>query len=366
MPKDYYNILGVSKGASEDEIRKAFRKKAQEFHPDKGGDAQKFKEVSEAYQVLSDKDKRGQYDRFGTTFEGAGAPGGAGFGGFQGFDFGNFSGSSGFGSDFGFNLNDLFSGFGEAFGGTRQQTERRRGGDITVDVELTLEEAAEGVVKKIKLYKHIVCPTCGGSGGEPGTNEVTCDICRGTGRVTDVRRTIFGHFETVTTCTTCHGTGKRPEKKCKHCNGAGVVKDHETIEVKIPAGINEGEVIRVTGKGEAGPHGAAAGDLYIHIHVKQHPKFERDGENLYTAVKIPISNAALGGTVDVPTLSGSVNMKIPAGTPSGKVFRLEAKGMPHIKRGGKGDLFVKVEVHVPEKLTKKQKELLKELEEEGL
>ncbi|MFH0852149.1 MAG: molecular chaperone DnaJ [bacterium] len=373
MPRDYYEILEIAKNASADEIKKAYRKLAQQYHPDKGGDAEKFKEINEAYQVLGDPQKRAQYDRFGANFEQARA--GGGFSGFNGFrDFSSYADAFDFFNrdkesqefDFG-NLGDIFE---EVFGGAsgRQGGPRRkqRGQDIAVEAEITLEEAAGGVERDFNIYKSVVCEKCSGSGAEPGSELKTCPRCKGRGQVEETTRAGFFSFSQVGVCPECRGSGKKPEKACPKCGGDGRVKEYRTISVKIPAGIQDGQMISLRGQGEAGRTGSASGDLYVTIHVKLHKLFERKGDDLYYELEIDFSQAALGDKIEVPTLSGKVDLKIPEGIESGTVIRLKEKGMSHLAGRGSGDMLVKVKVKTPKKLTRAQKNLIEKLKEEGL
>jgi molecular chaperone DnaJ len=364
MPKDYYDILGVSKNASEDEIKKAYRKLAHQHHPDKkGGDEAKFKEINDAYSVLSDKGKRQRYDQFGHA--GGGANAGQGFGGHGagGFDFGGFrQGAGGFGFDFnGGGFEDLFSEMfgGAARGGTR--TRPRAGADIQVDVEITFEEMAKGVAKEIRLRKSVSCDVCGGTGGKPGSEKKTCPTCQGAGQVKRTVRSFLGVFTQVETCATCHGRGTVFAEQCVKCHGEGRVKDEQTVSVEIPAGIQNGQTVSLPGYGEAGEPGASAGDLFVTVRVKPHPAFERKGDDVVSTAEISFAQAALGDKIRVRTLEGDVNMKVPAGTQSGEIFRIRDKGIPHLGKWGRGDHLVKVVVRVPKKLDREQKKLIEKL-----
>ncbi len=377
VPEDYYKILGVSKNASPDEIKRAYRRLAQQYHPDKGGDPEKFKEINEAYQVLSDPQKRGQYDQFGTTFERAQAGGGAhGFEGFRdfssfadAFDFfsGGTSGRAQRGQPESFGFEDIFEGI---FGGrverasSRAERGRRRGQDISVDVEISLEEAYRGLGKEINLRQAVRCERCGGSGAEPGSKVKQCPTCKGSGQVE--RRTSGGFFSfsQIVTCPECVGAGKKPEKACGQCGGDGRIREEKSLTVKIPAGIQDGQVISISGQGEAGTYGAPAGDLYAAVHVRPDPRFRREGDNLFYELPISFVQAALGDKIEAPTLSGWVKLKIPEGVESGTTIRLEEKGMPHLQRRGFGDMMVKVKIKTPKRLSKKAKELLEELKKE--
>ncbi len=356
MSKDYYKILGVEKNSSAEDIKKAFRKLAHEHHPDKNsGQDAKFKEINEAYQVLGNKDKRAQYDQFGQTFEGA-----QGFGGSNPFGNNPFGGFQQGTADFDFDLGDIFgSFFGGGMGGRQTRTER--GSDIEVDLEISLSEAVFGASKEISLRKQNKCQSCDGSGAKEGTAFETCSACNGRGRVTT---TILGQFQTQTTCPHCRGKGKQIKEKCGQCGGDGLKTETEHIKVEIPAGINEGQSIRLSGKGNGGVRGASAGDLYIAVRIRPEAGFEREGDDLITKMEIPFSTAVLGGEVKVKTIDGQVKLKIPNGTPSGQQFILRNKGVNHLNSRGRGDQVVIVQVDVPTKLTKKQKQLIEELDKE--
>lgn len=371
---DYYEILGVAKGASDDEIKRAYRKLAQKHHPDKpGGDEKKFKEINEAYQVLSDKQKRGQYDQYGQTFEQAQSQGQGGFNGAQGF--GGFEGFADMFRNGGFSAQGgEFSGegfgdiFGDIFGGSRSQRNgaRRQGEDIGIDIELTLEEAYSGTERELNLYKRAVCQTCKGSGAEPGSKTITCQKCKGKGEINQVRRTILGSFTQVSTCPDCGGEGKTIEKKCHVCGGDGRVRENMPIKIKIPAGVEDGMSLTLSGAGEAGPKGGASGDLYVNIHIKAHKNFQRQNSDLIYDLEINYSQAAMGAKVEVPTIIGKATLTIPAGIEFGKVIRMSGEGMPRLNNRGRGDQYVRVKIKTPKSLTRKQKELLEELRKEGL
>ncbi len=362
--KDYYDLLGVEKTASENDIKKAYRKLAMKYHPDKFSNAsekekkeaeEKFKEVNEAYQVLSDADKRAKYDRFGhAAFENGGG-GAGGFGGFGGFE--------GFG-----NAEDIFSsffggggGFG-GFGGGRQRGPEP-GADLRVDVTLTLEEVAKGVEKEINYRRQAKCKTCNGTGAEPGSNLKTCDKCNGTGKIKVTQRTVFGNFQSVEECDKCKGKGKIPEKKCKSCNGTGLERETVKKTVKIPIGIEDGQRLRLSGMGDASTEGGPNGDLYIFIHVKEHDFFVRHGDDIICEIPITFAKAALGGEIDIPTLKGKKSIKIPAGTQNGKVFRLKGEGINNPRGYVPGDQLVKIIIEVPTNLTDDQQELLRKFDE---
>ncbi len=353
MSKDYYKTLGVERGASADEIKSAFRKLAHQHHPDKaGGDAAKFKEALEAYQVLSDAGKRKQYDQFGTTFDQAGAPGG-GFGGFQGTNF-DFS-----------EMGDLSDILGDLFGGARGRGRTRRearGRDIEKDVQVTFKEAVFGAEKNIELYSYVACEHCGGRGAEPESKMKKCATCGGAGEVQVTQRTMFGQFVTRASCDACGGRGEEPEKKCKKCSGAGVARELKKLTIRIPAGVDDGGVLTVAGYGEMAPHGSA-GDLYIRMRVMPDSRFERHGDDIASRVAISFKIAALGGMVKVETVDGAVELKIPAGTQPGSLFRLRGKGVPHARRATRGDHLVEVTIEVPTKLSKKQKQALEEFDD---
>lgn len=360
MSKDYYKILGVEKNASPDEIKKAFRKLAHQYHPDKqGGDEAKFKEAMGAYTVLSNAEKRKQYDQFGDTFDQASA---GGFGqGFGNVDFSQFT------NDFP-DLSDILGGifgFGGGGGGGRGGGRARaRGNDIEKDIQLTFKEGIFGATKPIELYVHLTCSRCGGDGAEPGAKLISCDRCGGQGRVQQVQRTVFGAFQTVAACDACSGEGKRPEQVCKRCSGSGVVRDTKKLEIKIPAGVEDGGVIRLPGEGEAAPRGGTSGNLYIRIRVKDDPNFERHGQDIFSRIAIPFTIAALGGKIDVETVDGPVELKIPSATQSNALFRLRDKGVPQMRGAGRGDHLVEVTIEVPKKLSRKQKKLLEDFDQE--
>ncbi|HEX9664732.1 MAG TPA: molecular chaperone DnaJ, partial [Patescibacteria group bacterium] len=347
MSKDYYNVLGVDRNSNQDEIKRAFRKKAHQYHPDKkDGDETKFKEVSEAYQVLSNAEKRQQYDQFGTTFD-------QGQGGFSGFDF-----NQGFqGFDFS-NFGDIFEGMFGGFTGGRRRAGPVRGSDIQTELELNFREAVFGTDKTIELYKTDKCDHCQGNGAEPGTKIITCSTCGGSGQVASVQRTVLGNFQTVKTCSDCRGEGKKAEQACSKCQGRGIIKAGKKIKVKIPAGIDKGEVIRISGEGQAGLRGGPNGDLYIEARVKPDPEFKRTGQDIISKIKLSFPLAALGGKIKTDTLHGEVMLKIPAGIQSGQTIKLKGKGVPKLHGSGHGDHLVKVEVTTPEKLSAKGKKLL--------
>ncbi len=362
MAQDYYQILGVSKSASAEEIKRAYRKLAHEHHPDKDkGNEVKFKEINEAYQVLSNPDKRSQYDRFGSV----GGPGMGGSGGFNPQDF-----ASGFGfNNGGFNVEfeDAFDIFSDMFGGGSSRgsrTRRERGVDLEMDLNLSFDEAVFGVEKELTLEKKDVCEKCQGSGAESGSKISTCPKCHGQGQIKVQRRTIFGVMQSVSTCDRCDGSGKVPERVCSECRGSGHKRREKKLRIKIPAGVADGQRIRISGEGEVGYKGSNFGDLYLRLHVPESPKFKRDGQNIYSEIPISFYQAALGTTVEVETVDGTVNLKIPAGTQAGKVLRIKDKGVPILNSSSRGDHFVTVNVVTPTKLTKKEKELFKQLADE--
>ena len=361
---DYYQILGVSRDASPDEIKRAYRKLAHKYHPDKGGDEKKFKEINEAYQVLSNKEKRAQYDRFGSVFEGTGTTGP----GFdprvfwdnvkgEEFDFGTFGGL-----DLGEMFEELF-GFGRDF----RKRDINRGKDIELEMQIALEDVLEGIKRHISLSKLVVCSRCQGSGGEPGTKIKECFSCRGTGEVQQIKKTILGSFTRYVICPECKGEGKIPQNFCNVCRGEGRVRGREDIEIVIPPGVDSGQTIKIAGKGEAGKRGGKNGDLYIRVSVKPHRLFQRKGDDLYLTVPVSFSQVSLGDEIEVPTLEGkTILLKVPQGTESGKILRISGKGIPHFSGWGRGNLYVELVVTTPKRLTKKQKELLKKLKAEGL
>ena len=358
MPKDYYNVLGVEKSASQDEIKKAFRKLAHQHHPDKpGGNEDKFKEANEAYQVLGDPEKRKKYDQFGSSAFSGGA--GSGFAGENG-GFGG-GGFNGFGQGFeGVDLGDLFGDLGGMFGfggGGRRGTPR--GSDIQVDIELSFHDAIVGVERDIALTKAVPCERCAGLGAEPGTKMKECETCKGAGTITFQQRTMLGIIQNRRVCAECQGEGKIPETFCTSCRGVGLDHKRKTIKIKLPSGVNEGDMIRVRGEGEAAK-GGQNGDLFLRMHVEHDPRFFRDGVTIRSVVEIGFSQAGLGTHVDVPVVEGGeVSLNIPAGTQSGTEMRLKGKGVP--KGTHRGDHLVTIQVVTPKKLSREQKKLLEEL-----
>ncbi|HTL39374.1 MAG TPA: molecular chaperone DnaJ [Methylomirabilota bacterium] len=362
MASDYYQTLGVSKSASAEEIKRAYRKLAHQHHPDKNkGDESKFKEINEAYQVLSDPTKRSQYDQFGSSYQNA-ARGQGGAGGFnpQDFDFSNFA--QGFGQDFG---DDPFDIFSNIFGGNSNRRQARaRGVDLEMHLNLTFEEAVFGVEREISIEKTDACEHCEGSGAEPGSKLSTCPKCHGQGQIRVTRRTIFGQMATSTTCDECEGRGKVPERACTVCKGTGQKRKVKTLKVKIPAGVEDGQRIRVPNEGEVGYRGSNFGDLYLQLHVAGNSKFKREGATIFSDLPISFYQAALGTEIEVQTVDGKVSLKIPAGTQSEKIFRLKGKGAYILNGSGRGDQLVTVHVVTPNKLSKKEKDLFKQLASE--
>lgn len=363
MAQNLYDILGVKKNATEDEIKRAYRKLAQKYHPDTAkGDKegeQKFKEISAAYEILSDKQKRSQYDQYGDSAFAHGNGGGTA----GGFDFNGFGG-------FGDNLADIFESF---FGGTGTSSTRqkapseRRGNDRGIDMTISFEEAAFGVEQTITLEKVVRCQQCDGSGAAPGSKIITCSLCKGSGEVRSIKNTILGQVSTRRVCDRCQGEGSIPEKKCEKCSGQGVIVKNETLKIKIPAGIDSGATLRLTGKGDSAPRGGISGDLYITVNIKDHSRFSRKGSDVYSEQGIDLIQAVLGSNVDIQTIHGPINMKIPSGTQSGRTFKIKEYGIPKLGRAGKGDHFVKIIVDIPQKISKKERELYIQLaEEKGL
>ncbi len=357
--RDYYEVLGVAKSANADEIKKAYRKAAIKFHPDKNpGDKEaedKFKEAAEAYDVLSDDQKRARYDQFGHAGM-SGAAGGGGYGG-------GFSGG-------GFSMDDIFSQFGDIFGGhfsgggrgySRGGQRVNRGSDIRIKVKLTLEEINEGVTKKLKISKNIACDKCGGSGAKDSTAYTTCHTCNGSGYVMRVENSFFGRIQTQGVCPTCNGTGKVITEKCDKCSGVGTIKGDEVVEIKIPAGVGEGMALNVSGKGNAAPHGGVNGDLQVVIEEEHNPELIRDGNDLIHNLNITITTALLGGTVEIPTIGGRAKIKIATGTHAGKVLRLNGKGLPDVNGYGRGDILVVVDITIPDNLNSEEQKLVEKL-----
>lgn len=356
--RDYYDILGVSKSADEQEIKKAYRKMAVKYHPDKNpGDKaaeESFKEAAEAYEVLSNPEKRARYDRFGHQGMGGAAGGQGGFGGGMSMEdifsqFGDIFGNSGFG------------GFG--FGGQQQGRRVNKGTNLRIKVKLSLEEIANGVEKKIKVNKFVACKPCTGTGAERGSSFNTCPTCNGAGRVTRITNTILGQMQTASTCPSCNGEGRTITNKCKSCSGDGIVREEEVISINIPAGVGEGMQLNVAGKGNAAPRGGIPGDLLVSIEELEHTELKRDGNNLYYDLYINFADAVLGTSVEIPTLEGKAKFKIDAGTQSGKVFRLRGKGLPEVNSYHRGDLLVDVNIWTPQNLSSEEKALMEKIRE---
>ena len=369
VKRDYYEVLGIGKNASDEEIKKAYRKFAKKYHPDsskeKGKEMEdKFKELNEAYEVLKDKDKRARYDRFGHA--GVGADQGGGRSGYGGSGAGGgFGGFGDFNVDFGDIFETMFShsGFRGGFG-TRKKGPAR-GRDLMYDLVLTLEEAASGKEQEIDIMHTLTCSSCNGSGARENSDIKRCPDCGGTGQVKNVRRTPFGQFATITPCSKCRGEGKVVEKPCSTCGGSGKVSKRTRVSVKIPQGVDNGSTLRIQSEGDAGDRGGPPGDLYVVVRVKPHKNFTRSGDNILYKTGISFPKAALGGEVEIPTLHGKATLKIPAGTQSGDNFSMRGEGIPNVHTKRKGDQIVKILVDVPKKLTKKQKELLREFAHES-
>ncbi len=357
--RDYYEVLGVAKGASDAEIKKAYRKKAIQFHPDKNpGDKQaeeNFKEAAEAYEVLSDPQKKQRYDQFGHAGMGGAAGGGFGGGGFS-------------------NMEDIFSAFGDIFGGhfggggfgggfggsSRGRTRQNRGSNLRVKVKLSLEDIANGVEKTIKVNKYVACKHCGGSGAEGNATE-TCHTCHGTGQVTQIRNTMLGQMQTASVCPTCQGEGKIIKNKCKHCSGEGVVREAEEITFNIPAGVMEGMQLSINGKGNAARRGGVPGDLLVYIEEEEHEELIRDENDLIYNLILTVPEAILGTSAEIPTVKGKVRVKVEAGTQPGKVLRLRGKGLPSVNGYGSGDLLVNINVYIPENTSREEQKVLEKL-----
>lgn len=354
MAKDYYDILGVSRDASRDEIKKAYKRLAKKYHPDlnsEEGSAEKFKEVNEAAAVLGDDQKREQYDRFGTAdFAGGAGPG-------AGFDF------SGFGRGEGFDFDDLFESLfgGSPFGGfrTSRKCGARRGADLRYDLEIGLEDAVKGATRHITIPRYEVCGSCRGTGAKSASSVKQCPECGGRGVSTRTQRTPFGIFQTSSTCRTCHGEGRVVEEPCEECGGSGRVEVERKIKVDVPPGVDSGTTLRLSSEGEAGEKGARTGDLYVVVHVEPHNVFERRGNDLFIQVPVSFDCAVLGGSIEVPTITGKARLKIPAGTRSNTLFKMKGKGVPYLRGSSVGDQYVKVVVHTPQNLNAKQKSALK-------
>ena len=366
MSKDYYEILGIDKKAPKEEIKKAFRNLAHKYHPDKKtGDVDKFKEINEAYSILSDDKKRAEYDSYGRVFNNGAGPGGgpswgSGSSSFDGFDFSQFTQSGNGGAGFEFDFGDLF---GDLFGSGRR-SKTKRGRDVSIDVEVSFEESIFGVERIILLNKVSVCDVCGGLGGEKGVEMSTCPTCNGKGSIRELKKSFFGQFEQVATCETCHGKGKVPKIKCQACRGMGILKKETEIKVKIPAGIDNGEMIRLSGAGEA-VSGGTSGDLYIKVHIKIHQIFRKEGANLVMDLSVKLSDALLGAEQSLNTLDGAIKLKIPEGLTHGEILRVKRKGVP-IDSGRRGDLLIKVNIMIPRKLSKEARVAAETLRKQGI
>jgi molecular chaperone DnaJ len=359
--RDFYEILGVAKNATDEEIKKSYRKLAMKYHPDRNPDSKgsedKFKEAKEAYEMLSDPQKRDAFDRYGHAGVDPNMGGGGGGGGFGGAGAGGFSDA--FGDIFGDIFGNAARGGGGGGGGRSAGPQVYRGADLRYNLDITLEQAAHGFDTTIRVPSWDSCEICHGSGAKPGTQPTTCPTCAGHGQV----RMQQGFFSIQQTCPKCHGTGKVIPEPCATCAGAGRIKRNKTLEVKIPAGIDDGMRIRSSGNGEPGMNGGPPGDLYVEIHIKQHPVFQREGDDLHCEIPISYAKAALGGEIEVPTLSGKASFTLPEGTQTGKTFRLRSKGVKGVRSGYAGDLFCHVVIETPVKLTERQRELLREFEE---
>ncbi|MBP7006334.1 molecular chaperone DnaJ [Patescibacteria group bacterium] len=359
MAKDFYSILGVSKTASPDEIKKSFRRLAHEHHPDKGGNAERFKDINEAYQVLGDEKKRAAYDRFGSAaFEqGAGGPGG-----FEGGFPGGFNVNMGDMGDLGDMLSEMF-GFGRPSGGGSQKP---HGQDIAVDVNLSFKEGIFGLTKEVVLVRPDKCETCHGDGAEPGTKRKTCSTCSGSGQVRQAQRTFFGTVQVMAACSTCVGSGTVPETPCHSCKGNGIVRREVKIHVDIPCGVSDGDTLQMPGQGEAAPHGGISGNLYLRLHIANDRTFTREGQRLHSTVEIPYSTLLLGGSVTVQTIDEEVEISIDARTATGTEIVIAGKGVPSRQKGRRGDHVVHVSTMVPKKLTREQEQALESLRSAGL
>ncbi len=355
--KDYYQILGLQKGASKDEVKKAFRKLAAQHHPDKKtGNEEKYKEITEAYAVLGDDKKKAEYDSYGHAFNGAGGPQGAG-----GFNWADFANQGGFnGQGFEFDISDIFENFGFGGGGATKQS---RGRDISIEINLNFKEAIFGTERKVLLTKNSLCEECSGTGGKRESGTTTCTTCSGNGKIRETRQSIMGSFTTVRECNICNGRGQVPKEKCAHCAGSGIKRGQEEIEIKIPSGIENGEVIRMTGRGEAMP-GGQAGDLYVKIHVESHKTIKREGNTLYTTLPIKLTDALLGGKYKIETLDGLIELTVPAGISHSELLRVKEKGVPSER--GRGDFMVRINIEMPKKLSKKAEKIIESLRDEGI
>ena len=366
MTKDYYKVLGVPRNASKDDIKHAYRKMAHIHHPDKaGGNEAKFKEINEAYQVLGDENKRAQYDQFGRVFEG-GSP--SGQGGFNWGQAGGFNPGEDFRGFGDFDFSDIFEDVlgGMGFAGAKRESRSRKGRDIQIDMEIPFEEMIFGGKHEVSLQKLSKCEHCGGNGAEEGSKTVTCQTCHGSGKVEKTQRTILGVFSQVSVCLACSGKGEVPEVVCKNCGGRGVGRAMERIEIFVPAGVNNNELLKVSGKGEASATGGVPGDLFVKIHVIHSKIYRRQNDDVVMLLHVKFTAAALGAKVDVETPDGKIAMKIPEGTESGDILKVRGKGVPHASGYGRGDLLVEIKVETPKKLSRKAKEMIEKLKEEGV
>lgn len=370
MAKDYYKTLGVARNATKEEIKKAYRTLAHKYHPDKGGDEARFKEVNEAYQVLSDERKRGQYDQFGQVFEGASGPkqGGFGFEWPGGFNFGfgeeGTEGKGGFGE---FEFSDIFEDFLGGLGrGTKTRSRERRGKDLRTILEISFEEAIFGGKKEVEISRLARCEHCGGSGGEPGSKLKNCPTCLGKGNMQKTERTFLGSFTQVSTCPQCLGSGRRPEILCGRCNGQGIRPMVEKLEIFIPKGVQDGEVLKISGKGEASLSGGVPGDLYINLRVLAHKIFRRQGDDIIMQLPVKLSQALLGDAIDIETLDGIIKLKVPDGTQPGDILKIRGKGAYPASGYGRGNLLVEIKLEMPKKISKKTRELMEKLKEDGI
>ena len=355
MAKDYYKSLGIARNATKEEIKRAYRELAHKYHPDKGGDAERFKEINEAYTVLSNDEKRAQYDQFGSAFEGGGSQQGGWPGGFR-MDFGEGMGDMDFSDVF----EDLFTG-----GGGRGRTKERKGKDIRVDIEIAFEESILGVKKEIELFKLSRCAKCAGSGAEKGSKMNPCATCDGKGNIQKTQRTFLGSFTQVSTCPECLGVGKRPETPCTQCRGKGIEQRNERLEILIPKGIRDGEMLKMSGKGEASLNAGTPGDLYIHIHVASHKVFRRQGDDIVMQLPVKLSQAIMGAAIDIDVIDGVIKLKIPEGTQPGDILSVRGKGAYSSSGYGRGNLLVELRVELPKKSSKKIREIAQNLDKEG-
>ena len=360
--KDYYAILGISKDANSEDVKKAFRKLAQQYHPDKkGGDEARFKEVSEAYSILSDSKKRAEYDAYGRTYGATGGQGGFSGGPFEGFDFSGFQDAFRQGGFANFDFGDVF---GDLFGGEMRR--ERRGRDISIDIEIPFKDAIFGTERRILISKVGLCEACEGSGATKGSEVEKCTTCNGQGHVREARRSFLGSVTVTRECDSCRGRGARPKNPCKQCAGRGIRKKEEEIAIRVPAGIENGEMIRMPGRGEA-VAGGASGDLYIKVHVKKDTRFTREGTTITTSLTVKLTDVLLGSEHAIPTLDGEVTIQVPAGTRHGELLRVRGKGAPMSANGNaRGDMLVRINIDFPRTLSKKAKKLTEELREEGV